>query len=136
MLFRTHLWLAQAEVSPEISSPGFSLQPIGQDFVINFIKRIRPNKATGPDKISARLLKYSVHPIAPSLTMLFNLALQTGSFPSTRKGCTLHKKGDRQNPSNYSAPISILPTLSTIIERAVHTQFHGYLTENHLISSK
>lgn len=61
MPFGTHLWLAQAEVSPEISSPGFSLQPIGEDFVINVIKRIKPNKATGPDKISARLLKGSVH---------------------------------------------------------------------------
>ena len=85
MPFGTHLWLAQAEVSLEISSPGFSLQPIGEDFVINVIKRIKPNKATGPDEISARLLKDSVHAIAPSLTMLFNLAPQTGSFPSTQK---------------------------------------------------
>ena len=82
MPFGTHLWLAQAEVSPEISSPGFSLQPIGEDFVINVIK---PNKATGSDKISARLLKDSVHAIAPFLTMLFNLAPQTDSFPSTQK---------------------------------------------------
>ena len=85
MLFRTHLWLAQAEVSPEISSPGFSLQPIGEDFVINVIKHIKPNKATGPDKIIARLLKDSVHAIASSLTMSFNLALQKGSFPSTQR---------------------------------------------------
>ena len=85
MPFGTHLWLAQAEVSPEISSPGFSLQPIGEDFVINVVKRIKPNKTTGPDKIIARLLKDSVHPIAPSLTMLSNLALQTGSFPSAQK---------------------------------------------------
>ena len=85
MLFRTHLWLAQAEVSPEISSPDISVQPIGEDFVINVIKGIKPNKATGPDKISARLLKDSVHAIAPSLTMLFNLALETGSFRSTQR---------------------------------------------------
>lgn len=65
MPFGTHLWLAQAEVSPEISSPGFSLQPIGEDFVINVIKRIKPNKATGSDKISARpLLDYVVQPSA------------------------------------------------------------------------
>lgn len=126
MPFGTHLWLAQAEVSPEISSPGFSLQPIGEDFVINVIK---PNKATGSDKISARpLLDYVVQPSAANRQFSF--------YSEKRKGCTLHKKGDRQNPTNYSGPISILPTLSTIIERAVHTQFHGYLTEDHLISSK
>lgn len=85
MPFGPHLWLAQADVSPEIFSPGISLQTIGEDFVTNVIKRIKPNKATGPDKTRARLLKDSVHPIAPSLTMLFNLALQTGSFPSTQR---------------------------------------------------
>ena len=29
-----------------------------------------------------------------------------------------------------------MPTLSKILENAVHTQFYGYLTENNLISSK
>ena len=118
------------ETNPSLSGPGFSYQPITEDIVINSIKRLKPNKATGLDKISTRLLKDSVHVIAPTLTSLFNLSRQTGIFPSIWKNARvvpLYKKGDKQDPSNYR-PISILPTLSKIIERAVHTQFYGYLT--------
>ena len=45
----------------------------------------------------------------------------------------MFKKGDKQDASNYS-PISILPTLSKLLENAVHTQLYAYLTENNLIS--
>ena len=97
---------------------------------------MKSNKAVGLDKISARLLKDAVDVITPSLTALFNLSFQTRTFPSiwkTAKVIPLFKKGDKQNASNYR-PISILPTISKILEKAVHTQFYAYLTENNLIS--
>ena len=85
---------------------------------------------------SARILKDAVDVITPSLTALFNLSLQTRSFPSiwkTAKVIPLFEKADKQDASNYR-PISILPTLSKILEKAVHTQLYAYLTENNLIS--
>ena len=123
---------------PNVAGLKFSFQPISENYVRDAIKILKPNKATGLDKISARLLKDSGHIIAPTLTSLFNLSLRTGIFPSVWKNARvipLHKKGDKQDPSNYR-PISVLPTLSKILESAVHTQFYGYLTENNLISSK
>ena len=84
----------------------------------------------------ARLLKDAVDIITPSLTALFNLSFQTRTFPSiwkTAKVIPLFKKGDKQNASNYW-PISILLTVSKILEKAVHTQFYAYLTEHNLIS--
>ena len=88
------------------------------------------NKATGLDEISAHLLKDSVDPVYPFLTMLFNLCLQSGTFSSLRNArvVPLHKKGVRQDLSNYK-PILLLPTLSGIIESGMHNQFYGYLTE-------
>ena len=74
--------------------------------------------------------------VITSLTALFNLSLQTITFPSiwkTAKVIPVFKKGDKQNTSNYR-PISIPPTISKILEKAVHTQFYAYLTENNLIS--
>ena len=114
----------------------FSLQPISEDFVSTSISSLKTNKAVGLDKISARLLKDAVDVITPSLTALFNLSFQTRTFPSiwkTAKVIPLFKKDDKQNASNYR-PISILPTISKILEKAVHTQFYAYLTENNLIS--
>ena len=114
----------------------FTFQPISEDFVSRSISSLKTNKAVGLDKISARLLKDAVDVITPSLTALFNLSLQTRTFPSiwkTAKVIPLFKKGDKLNASNYR-PISILPTVSKILEKAVHTQFYAYLTENNLIS--
>ena len=80
---------------------------------------LKTNKAIGLDKISARLLKNSAHTIALSVTKLLNLSIKTGKFPKLWK-CSkitaLFKSGDRKNASNYR-PISILPTLSKILDR-------------------
>ena len=91
---------------------------------INFL---RTNKAVGLNKVSARLLKDAVDVITPSLTALFNESLQTRSFPSiwkTAKVIPLFKEGDKKNASNYRS-ISILPTLSKLLEKAVHTQLYA-----------
>ena len=112
--------------------PVFSFPLISESFVRDAVKRLKPNK------ISARLLKDSGHTIVPSLMSLFNLSLQTETFPSVWKNARvipLYEKGDKQDPSNCR-PISVLPTLTKILENAVHTQFYGYLIENNLISSK
>lgn len=76
--------------------------------------------------------------ITPSITTLFNLSLHLKSFPSIWKDAKvvpLFKKGDKQNPSNYR-PVSVLPTLSKILEKAVHGQLYSYLTDNKLLSPK
>ena len=44
----------------------------------------------------------------------------------------LFKSGDKSNCDNYR-PISILPTISKIIERAVHEQFYEFLQVNNLL---
>lgn len=47
----------------------------------------------------------------------------------------LFKKGDRTNPINYR-PITILPTLSKILERAVHDKLYYVSLENNLFTNK
>ena len=99
---------------------------------------LKTNKAIGLDKISASLLKNSAHTIALSVTKLLNLSIKTGKFPKLWK-CSkitaLFKSGDQTNASNYR-PISILPTLSKILEKAVHTQLYQFLVANKLLSGK
>ena len=45
----------------------------------------------------------------------------------------LFKQGDKTDKDNYR-PISILPTVSKVIERAVHSQLYGYLNSNNLLA--
>ena len=45
------------------------------------LKALNPKKATGPDGVSATMLKELATEIAPSLTRLFNLSLTRGKVP-------------------------------------------------------
>ena len=99
---------------------------------------LKTNKAFDLDNISARLLKCGARAICPSITKLPNLSIRTGSFPEIwkcSKVAALFKSGHRTNASNYR-PISILPTISKILEKVVHSQFYDFLFLNNLISSK
>lgn len=76
--------------------------------------------------------------VSKSLTVLFNRSLVTCTSPSLwkfGKVSTLFKKGDRSDPNNYK-PITVFPTLSKILEKAVHNQLYYYLNGNKIITSK
>ncbi len=97
-----------------------------------------PSKATGIDKIPAKVLKISADIIAPSLTAIFNLsALHTGIFVSEWKLARVQpicKSEDKSKCENYR-PISFLPVVSKIFEKEVFRQLYDYLSANSLIST-
>ena len=116
----------------------FAFKPITEEFVHGQLKQLRTNKAIGLDNISARFLKHSASVVSKSLTKLFNQSLVTCTFPSLwkfGKVFALFKKGDRCDPNNYR-PITVLPTLSKILEKAVHNQLYFFLNDNNIITSK
>ena len=74
--------------------------------------------------------------IAPYITKMINLGYETNTFPDCMKVTNikaLHKKNNVEDISNYR-PISILPTLSKIFERAATDQLVSYLEINNLIN--
>ena len=118
--------------------PKFVIKPITEEFVRSQLKQLRTNKAIGLDNISAHLLKDSASAIGKSLTKLFNQSLVTRTFPSLwrfGKVSALFKKGDRCDPNNYR-PITVLLTLSKILEKAVHNQLYYLLNDSKIITSK
>ena len=75
-----------------------------------------------------------------SLTRLFNLCLETRTFPSLwkfGKVAALFKKGDGCDvcDANNYRPMTALPTISKILEKAVHTQLYAYLKNNGILTS-
>ena len=114
----------------------FSFSYITESFVFKQLKGLKTNNAIGLDRISGRLLRDSADCIAPVVTRLFNRSLQTSAFPAIWKQgkvTTLFKAGDRTDCNNYR-PITVLPTISKILERAVHIQLYGYLSESKLLT--
>ena len=104
--------------------------PANEAEVYDLIVGLDPNKSTGPDGISAKMLKGTVDAIVPSLTTLFNLSLTTGSFPELWKLARIvpvSKSDVLTAPSNYR-PISILSVVSKLLER------HAMSIRSYLIS--
>lgn len=80
-------------------------------------------KATGPDGISARMLRETANTISPSVTDLFKLSLSAGCVPADWKKSKVVPipKIPHANSPNEFRPISLLSVLSKCLERHVHT---------------
>ena len=56
-----------------------------EDDVVELLSSLDNNKASGPDNISACMVKATAHSIAPSMTKLFNICIRNGTLPSMWK---------------------------------------------------
>ena len=115
---------------------GFQFKEEKNDDVVKLIDRIRIDVAVGSDKISAKLIKDAKLIIAPFLTRIINAGYKTSTFPDSMKTTVikpLHKKKSIDDIANYR-PISILPTLSKVYERAASNQIINYLESQKKLS--
>ena len=103
--------------------------------VISAINNLENKTSYGCDGISNKLLKLIKNEISKPITLIVNLCLTTGIFPTAFKIAKvkpIYKKGNKSDLNNYR-PISLLPTISKIFERVIHTQLYNYLSENKLL---
>ncbi|WP_150149731.1 reverse transcriptase domain-containing protein [Candidatus Enterovibrio escicola] len=87
------------------------------------------------DKISSKILKGITNVITAPLTCCINLSLLSGIVPQMAKIAQVtpvFKSGDKNDVSNYR-PISILPTLSRVLERVVYNRLNSYLDKLNVI---
>jgi hypothetical protein len=71
-----------------VASPvdtSFHLLELQEATMLQQLLSLKPNKAIGLDKISARPLKHAAHSIYPSVTRLLNLSIRTSTFPALWK---------------------------------------------------
>ena len=109
-----------------------------EDLVLTLITNLPNKTSSGIDNILNKLLKQIKHIIVEPLTLIINQSLTSGIYPDKfkiSKITPLHKKDDRTVISNYG-PISLLPTMSKIIERIMHSQLYAYFNENNLIAEQ
>ena len=114
----------------------FSFKEETQSNIEKIIDKMRIDVATGNDNLGAKVIKDIKTTISPILTKLINKGYETSTFPNCMKSAVIkiiHKKGSTDDIANYR-PISILPTLSKVIERAAVNQLVKYLEEKKLLS--
>ena len=76
-------------------------------------------------------------PNAKPLTCIIDQSLKTGRFPSKLKVANIipiFKKGDEHDFNNYR-PISLLPSISKVVEKTIYSQLFQNLTVNSLLHS-
>lgn len=116
----------------------FKLRKVKPSRVLKLLSTLDTAKATGVDKISNKLLKIAAPYIHQSLTDLFNLCVETSSFPSELEIANvshLFKDGEHNDKNNYR-PISVIPTVARVFERLVYEQLYEYLNDNNLINTQ
>lgn len=100
------------------------------------ISDLKPRKAPGKDKIQNILLKNFSKKAIVYLTMVINACLLLQYFPTAWKHSIvvcLHKNGkDRRSPANYR-PISLLPTLSKVLEKAILTRLNRWVDAKNIL---
>ena len=96
---------------------------------------LNPNKASGPDEISNKMLKPVSKEVAVPLSILFNRSFREGKFAENWKHSNvipLQIKGDNSEPSIFR-PVSLLCGLGKLQERIAFKNIRNYLNENNLI---
>lgn len=86
--------------------------------------------------ISSDILKSNIDILTIPITSVCNSSLTTGVFPKIYKKSRvqpIYKSGDTYCVSNYR-PISILPTISKILERIINKRLVNYLENKNLLS--
>ena len=114
----------------------FVIPSITEQYVFNYLSELDTKKSTGLDYISSKFINLAADIITHSLTKILNLSISTGIFPETWKKSKvfpLHKGGSKNKTENYR-PISILPTVSKLLERHVHDWLYTYITAHGLLN--
>ena len=99
------------------------------------INSLKLNKASGNDDILPFFLKMATQIIASPLLMLINSCFTYGIFPNKlklAKVVPVFKKGHSKMLNNYR-PISLLPSLSKLIERLICNRLWSFFTRNNTI---
>ena len=113
----------------------FSIPLMSMQEVMSYIGSLKNKTSCGFDEISPKILKMSAPFIVDSLTYLLNLCLSKNYFPDEFKYAKiipLHKKGDVNDVNNYR-PISLLPTISKLLERHMHKHLTNFIDKYKLL---
>lgn len=115
----------------------FHLSETNPFVVFSLLSKLCKSKATGLDKISAKLLQLCPDLIAESLCIIFNSSINTGIFPDEWK-CSkvipLFKQGERSDLTNYR-PISVIPVVAKVFERIIYNQVYAFLVDTNVLSN-
>ncbi len=120
-------------ITSSVIYPSFILQHVSPIDVHKHLSSIKTN-AQGVDKINIKMISLCLPYCLNALTHIINFSISSNTFPNLwRKAFVMPipKINSPTEPAHYR-PISILPTLSKVLEKVVGEQVCNYLDGHHL----
>ena len=121
-------------IVPEVLPPDLDITP---DEVREHLCRINSHSALGADQISAWMLSTFAEELVPSITAMFNHSLKLGKIPHEWKRSNIVPIPKEANKSEvrFYRPISLLPIISKILERHIHSLLFNHLSSHNTLSA-
>lgn len=109
----------------------FYLKPIDENLILKYLKSIK-SKAQGIDGINNDLVMLTLPNTLKCITSIVNKSILSSTFPSLWKIALVKPLPKISDPSDMKdlRPISILPFLSKVLEKAVYEQVLDFCNRN------
>ena len=113
----------------------FVFSRVTPDLLEKVAKQLKPKTSAGLDNISSKQLKDILPIIVEPICHIFNLSLQTGYIPKELKTAKVVPiyKSDLQHSFNNYRPISLLPSLSKLLEKIVARQMISFIDKHKIL---
>ena len=111
------------------------LQPTNKSEIEKIIKSLDSNKSSDIYGMSPKFLKILAPAISETLNNISNKSFALGIFPDHMKLAMItpiFKGGSKLDVSNYR-PVSVLPTISKVLEKLMLTRLTEYLEKSKII---
>ena len=113
----------------QTSQASLFLYPTDVKEVVALVSKLPNKSSSGHDNISNILLKKLIQHIAPVLVEVFKKSMTMGEFPTVMKLAEvvpLYKSKENFLETNYR-PISLLTTISKILEKIMYQRINSFL---------
>jgi hypothetical protein len=115
--------------------PDLLLQNTTPEHIQKVIKKLQPKMSYDANGVSSKMIKFIGDEISFPLAHIFNISLREGVFPEKLKLCRvipIFKTGNPLECDNYR-PISLLSSISKVLEKIVAQKLIAHLLDNDLL---
>jgi len=112
--------------------------PTDPNEIVKILDAMKGKMSCGHDKLNSQFLKLVKHEISVPLAILINRSMNEGIVPDIlklAKVIPIYKSKDKQQFSNYR-PISLLPSVSKVLEKIIHKRVYKFLSKNDMLYAK
>lgn len=116
----------------------FRCPPIDEQELISIFNSLKNKWSSGYDDVPVKVIKLAMDPLIKPIMHLINASFISGIFPEElkiSKVVPVYKKGDETEIQNYR-PISILPSISKLFEKAMFLRLTKHLEQYNLLNQE